>query len=76
MSLDRRSLLKFAGTLPIAAAVPRSPRAAENAPADPADYTLRIAPLSLELAPGKTVKTTGYNGHVPGRSYGCGKGGR
>ena len=34
--------------------------------ADKADYTLRIAPLTLELAPGVTVKTTGFNGTVPG----------
>lgn len=31
-----------------------------------ADFTLRIAPVSVELAPGKTVKTIGYNGTVPG----------
>jgi FtsP/CotA-like multicopper oxidase with cupredoxin domain len=35
--------------------------------AEPAvDYTIRIGPVSLELAPGKTIKTTGYNGSVPG----------
>ena len=31
-----------------------------------ADYTLKIEPTSLELAPGIVVKTTGYNGQVPG----------
>ncbi len=31
-----------------------------------ADYTLRIAPLKLELAPGKSVRTVAYNGAVPG----------
>jgi FtsP/CotA-like multicopper oxidase with cupredoxin domain len=30
------------------------------------DYTLRIAPMSLELAPGRIVQTVGYNGTVPG----------
>lgn len=30
------------------------------------DHTIRIGPVSLELAPGKIVKTTGYNGTVPG----------
>jgi FtsP/CotA-like multicopper oxidase with cupredoxin domain len=30
------------------------------------DHTIRIGPVSIELAPGKTVKTTGYNGSVPG----------
>jgi FtsP/CotA-like multicopper oxidase with cupredoxin domain len=31
-----------------------------------ADYTLQIEPMNLELAPGKTIKTFGYNGTVPG----------
>ena len=31
-----------------------------------ADVTLRIAPVSLELAPGRVVHTTGYNGMAPG----------
>jgi len=30
------------------------------------DATLTIAPLELEIAPGKTVKTLAYNGKVPG----------
>jgi FtsP/CotA-like multicopper oxidase with cupredoxin domain len=29
------------------------------------DYTLRIAPTSFEIAPGKIIQTIGYNG-VPG----------
>lgn len=28
--------------------------------------TLHIAPVSLEIAPGKVIKTVGYNGSVPG----------
>jgi FtsP/CotA-like multicopper oxidase with cupredoxin domain len=31
-----------------------------------ADYSLRIAPLRLELAPGKQIGTFAYNGMVPG----------
>jgi FtsP/CotA-like multicopper oxidase with cupredoxin domain len=31
-----------------------------------ADYSLRIAPLRLELAPGKVIETFAYNGTVPG----------
>jgi FtsP/CotA-like multicopper oxidase with cupredoxin domain len=31
-----------------------------------ADATLRISPVEIEIAPGKTVKTTGYNGSAPG----------
>lgn len=34
--------------------------------ASAADYVLRIAPLRLELAPGKVIDTFGYNGTVPG----------
>jgi FtsP/CotA-like multicopper oxidase with cupredoxin domain len=30
------------------------------------DYSLRIAPLRLELAPGKVIETFAYNGTVPG----------
>jgi FtsP/CotA-like multicopper oxidase with cupredoxin domain len=30
------------------------------------DYTLRIAPLRLELAPNKIIETFGYDGTVPG----------
>ena len=62
MSFDRRSLLKFAATLPIAASGPRLLGAAENPLADKVDYTLRIAPIGsrscsaylmscIELAP-------------------------
>jgi FtsP/CotA-like multicopper oxidase with cupredoxin domain len=30
------------------------------------DITLRIAPVSLEIAPGKIIRTVGYNGSIPG----------
>jgi FtsP/CotA-like multicopper oxidase with cupredoxin domain len=32
----------------------------------PADVTLRIGPVRADVAPGKTILTTGYNGSVPG----------
>jgi FtsP/CotA-like multicopper oxidase with cupredoxin domain len=32
----------------------------------PVDYTLEIAPIKLELAPGKVIHTVAYNGSVPG----------
>ena len=32
----------------------------------PADVTLRIGPVKVDVAPGKTILTTGYNGSVPG----------
>jgi FtsP/CotA-like multicopper oxidase with cupredoxin domain len=31
-----------------------------------ADFTLEISPVTVELAPGTTVKTLGYNGSAPG----------
>jgi hypothetical protein len=39
-----------------------------------ADYTLRIESCNLEIAPGVVVKTTAYNGQVPGRCCGCARG--
>jgi FtsP/CotA-like multicopper oxidase with cupredoxin domain len=30
------------------------------------DYTLKIEPTTLEIAPGVSIKTTAYNGQVPG----------
>src|SRR5271156_1538213 len=74
MPIDRRALLKYAATLPIISTVPRLARAADDASEVKADYTLRIAPVSLELAPGKTIKTTGYNGKVPGPVLGLREG--
>jgi len=61
--VDRRALLKSAVALPMASAFPGITCAADPSEAD---YTLRIATVALELAPGKTIKTTGYNGQVPG----------
>jgi FtsP/CotA-like multicopper oxidase with cupredoxin domain len=34
--------------------------------AAPADYAIRIGPVAVELAPGRIVRTTGYNGTSPG----------
>lgn len=33
---------------------------------EPADITLRIGEVSLELKPGRTIRTLAYNGQVPG----------
>lgn len=38
------------------------------------DFTLRIAPVSLEVQPGKVIRTTGYNGSVPGPLIRCREG--
>lgn len=58
--IDRRRFIAAAAALPLAQAVPTFAQQAK------ADYALTIAPVSLELAPGKTIKTIGYNGQVPG----------
>lgn len=42
-----------------------NPPAAQPA-ASPADFTLRIAPVTVELAPNHILSTTGYNGSSPG----------
>jgi FtsP/CotA-like multicopper oxidase with cupredoxin domain len=42
------------------------PEAEAQTPPRQADHTIRIAPVSLEIAPGRIIKTTGYNGVVPG----------
>src|ERR1700758_515271 len=59
--LSRRALLLGAGAAAIA-----NPHAHAQNPAPKIDYTIRIEPVSLEIAPGKVIKTTGYNGKVPG----------
>jgi FtsP/CotA-like multicopper oxidase with cupredoxin domain len=59
--MNRRAML-----LGTAAATLTGRAAQAQAPAPQFDYTIRIAPIALELAPGKTVNTTGYNGRVPG----------
>jgi FtsP/CotA-like multicopper oxidase with cupredoxin domain len=61
LHIDRRRLLLSAGAAALGIGVARAQTAAAQA-----DYTIRIAPLSLELAPNKTIRTTGYNGSVPG----------
>jgi FtsP/CotA-like multicopper oxidase with cupredoxin domain len=58
--ITRRALLAGAS----AASVAGRMSSAQAAPQT--DYTLRIGPVSLEIAPGKTIKTSGYNGTVPG----------
>jgi FtsP/CotA-like multicopper oxidase with cupredoxin domain len=72
MTIDRRSLLKYATTLPAVSAAPRlaeaqmQPQPVNEQPAEKADYTLRIANGLVELAPDHIVSTTLYNGQFPG----------
>jgi FtsP/CotA-like multicopper oxidase with cupredoxin domain len=62
--VTRRKLL--VGTTAAAASLSGLGRAQTVAPPPRADHTIKIAPISLEIAPGKIIKTTAYNGSVPG----------
>jgi len=60
--MDRREFLALMGS---GACVSLASRAAQTQ--NPiADVTLRISPVEIEIAPGRIIKTTGYNGSVPG----------
>ena len=73
--MKRRDLLKL-GPLAIAAAASRSassqlqmlpgPEAPPTTPTGSADITLRIAPVTVELAQDRILSTIGYNGTSPG----------
>ena len=71
-AMDRRKFLCTGGLAlgvgVTGAALPLIERsAAASSPVQPKpDYTLKIEPCSVELAPGVVVKTTAYNGQVPG----------
>jgi FtsP/CotA-like multicopper oxidase with cupredoxin domain len=66
MAIDRRSLLKYAALSPLANALAPLARGGRAVANEMADYTLRIAPGNIELAPGQVVSTTLYNGQFPG----------
>jgi FtsP/CotA-like multicopper oxidase with cupredoxin domain len=63
--IDRRVLLKTASLVTLAGATAHLARA-EEAAAEKADYTLRIANGLVELAPNHIISTTLYNGQFPG----------
>lgn len=65
--MNRRTFLAGAGALALQGASRNLlPNALEAPQPSKADFTLRIAPVSVELAPGKVVKAIGYNGTIPG----------
>ena len=71
--MDRRGFLRNGGLVlgggVAAATLPRRSLGgivAAGPAAAKADYSLRIEPCNLEIAPGVVVKTTAYNGQVPG----------
>ena len=66
MPIDRRSLLACGAILPLVGLRSRIASAAEQAAAEKADYTLRIANGLAELAPDHIVSTTLYNVQFPG----------
>ena len=62
--LDRRGFVLGAGA--VGMALGAAGGTAYTQIASRADHSLRIAPLRLELAPGKVIDTFAYNGTVPG----------
>jgi FtsP/CotA-like multicopper oxidase with cupredoxin domain len=66
VTINRRSLLKIAGTFPMMATAPRFACAADESAVQKADYTLRIGTGLVELAPDHIVSTTLYNSQFPG----------
>jgi FtsP/CotA-like multicopper oxidase with cupredoxin domain len=70
--LDRRKFLVTVGRAGLAVTgslivpLPRAVNAQTPTPPQEADYAIRIAPVSHEIAPGKVIKTTAYNGSRPG----------
>ena len=64
--LSRRGLMIGAAAAGLAAVACRRAGYAQASNLPPADHAIRIAPVSLEIAPGKVIKTTGYHGTVPG----------
>src|SRR5690242_340099 len=67
--MRRRQFLALAGAAAghkLAASALGRTGAASPVSRTKADTVLRIRPITLELAPGVVIKTTGYNGHAPG----------
>ena len=62
--MDRRGLLMGAGAAGMAFGTGLGTAYTQITAAP--DYTLRIAPLRLELAPNRVIDTFGYSGTVPG----------
>jgi FtsP/CotA-like multicopper oxidase with cupredoxin domain len=66
MLIDRRDLLG-SGAAVLAAGLPGIRHAAAQVTNEaPADYTIRIAAGLVEVAPGRIISTTTYNGQFPG----------
>jgi FtsP/CotA-like multicopper oxidase with cupredoxin domain len=68
--MNRRSFISSAGALlatgSLRALTPLQIKQASGISAGKVDYSIRIEPFTLEIGPGVTIKTLGYNGQVPG----------
>lgn len=66
----RRKFLETAAlsacAMGVSPALPFSSAQKSSQPMPKADFTIRIAETSFEIAPGKTLHTIAYNGQVPG----------
>ena len=63
--MKRRDFLRMGSAAFAASQMPMAPGASGNETSK-ADYTLRIAPVTVELAPDHILSTTGYNDSSPG----------
>lgn len=68
--MRRRDLFKLGGMAAAGRALSALPLAGQPRSTEPvvgkADYTLRIAPVTVELDPSRILSTIGYNGTAPG----------
>src|SRR6202041_2238237 len=69
--MQRRDFLKIAGVAAAGSRLVGQPQQSFLAPAGPVDvaktdFTLQIAPITVELAPNRILSTIGYNGVSPG----------
>ena len=64
--LNRREFLTTVGAAGLALSMGESRLTWAQMPAPKPDVVLRIAPITVELAPGRIVHTVGYNGTAPG----------
>ncbi|MDP9053829.1 MAG: multicopper oxidase domain-containing protein, partial [Acidobacteriota bacterium] len=62
-TMNRREFVKLSAAVSTA---PLSAFAAEESAVQGPHVKLRISPVSIDIGPGKTIKTVGYNGSVPG----------
>jgi FtsP/CotA-like multicopper oxidase with cupredoxin domain len=66
--VTRREFLAVAGATAAGSALIKvaTPSSLAALPRAKPDFTIRIAPVNLELAPATVIKTVGYNGKAPG----------